>query len=149
MQTVTDFIFLGFKITADGDYSHKIKKRLLLGRKVITNLDSLLKSRGITLLTKACIVKAMVLSVITCVCESWTVKKAAPKNWCLQTVMLEKTPENPLDCKEIKPVNLKRNQPCILIGRTDADTEAPVFWSSYANSRLIGKVPDAGKYWGQ
>jgi hypothetical protein len=60
--------------------------------------------------------------------------------------MLEKTPENPLDCKEIKPVNLKRNQPCILIGRTDADTEAPVFWSSYANSRLIGKVPDAGKY---
>ena len=158
MEAETYFIFLGSKITADSDWSHEIKRHLLLGRKAMTNLDDVLKSRditllfksrGITLLTKACIVKATVLSVVTCVCESWTVKKAALKNWCLQTVMLEKTPENPLDCKEIKPVNLKRNQPCILIGRTDADTEAPVFWSSYANSRLIGKVPDAGKYWGQ
>ena len=72
-----------------------------------------------------------------------------PKNWCLQTVVLEKTPESPLDSKEIKPVTLKGNQPWILIGRTDADPVAPVFWSSDANSWLTWKVPDAWKEWGQ
>ena len=76
METVTDFIFLGSKITADGDYSHEIKRRLLLGRKVMTNLDSILKSRDITLSSKACLVKAMVLPVVMYGCESWTVKKA-------------------------------------------------------------------------
>ena len=85
---MTDFIFLGFKITADGDYSHKIKKRLLLGRKVITNLDSILKSRDITLPTKVCLVKAMVFPVVMYGCESWTVKKAECRRidafelWC-------------------------------------------------------------------
>ena len=73
----------------------------------------------------------------------------AAKNWCLQTVVLEKTPESPLDSEEIKPVNLKGNEPWILIGRTDAKTEAPVFWSRGVNSQLIGKVCDAGKDWGQ
>ena len=72
-----------------------------------------------------------------------------PKNWCLRTVVLEKTPQSPLDSEEIKPVNLRGNQPWILIGRTDAEAEAPVFWSSDANSQLIGKIPDAGKEWGQ
>ena len=72
-----------------------------------------------------------------------------PKNWCLRTVVLEKTLGSPLDSKEIKPVNLKGNQSWILVGRTDAEAEAPVFWSSDANSRLTGKVPDAGKDWGQ
>ena len=72
-----------------------------------------------------------------------------PKNWCLWTVVLEKTPENPLDSKKIKPVNLKGNQFWMLVGRTDAEAEAPVFWSSDVNSWLIGKVPDAGKNWGQ
>ena len=72
-----------------------------------------------------------------------------PKNWCLQTVVLEKTPESSFDCKENKPVNLKGNKPWILVGRTDAEAEAPVFWSSDANSWLIGKVLDAGKDWGQ
>ena len=76
--------------------------------------------------------------------EGW-----APKNWCIRTVMLEKTPESPLDCKEIKPVNLTGNQPWILSGRTDAEAEAPVFWSPDAKSRLTRKVPDAGKNWGQ
>ena len=76
METVTDFIFLGFKITADGDCSHEIKRRLLLGRKSITNLDSILKSRDITLRTKVHIIKAMVFRVIMDGCESWTVKKA-------------------------------------------------------------------------
>ena len=72
-----------------------------------------------------------------------------PKNWCLQTLVLEKTPENPLDSKEIKPINLKGDQPWLFTGRTDAEAEAPIFWSSDANRWLIGKVPDAGKDWGQ
>ena len=76
LETVTDFIFLGSKITADGDNSHEIKRRLLLGRKVMTNLDSILKSRDITLATKVCIVKTMVFPVIMYGCESWTIKKA-------------------------------------------------------------------------
>ena len=76
METITDFIFLGSKITADGDYSHEIKRRLLPGRKVITNLDRILKSRGITLPTKVCLVKAMVFPMVMYGCESWTIKKA-------------------------------------------------------------------------
>ena len=76
METVTDFIFWGFKITADGDCSHEIKRRLLLGRKVMTNLDSIFKSRDITLPTKVCLVKALVFPVVMYVCESWTIKKA-------------------------------------------------------------------------
>ena len=77
----------------------------------------------------------------------WTVKKTAPKNWCLWSVVLEKTPESPVDCKEIKPVNPKRNQLWTLIGRTDA--EAPILWPPDAKSWLIGEVPDDGKYWRQ
>ena len=73
----------------------------------------------------------------------------APKSWCLQTVVLEKTPENALDSKEVKPVSLKGNQPWILVGRTNAETETLVFWSSDMKSRLTGKVSDAGKDWGQ
>ena len=75
METVTDFIFLGFKITADGDCSHEIKRYLLLGRKAMTNLDSILKSRDITLQAKVCMVETMVFPVITYGCESWTIKK--------------------------------------------------------------------------
>ena len=75
-ETVSDFIFLGSKITADGDCSHEIKRRLLLGRKVMTNLDSIFKSRDITFPTKVCVVKAMVFPVVMCRCESWTIKKA-------------------------------------------------------------------------
>ena len=112
VETVTDFIFLGCKITMDSDYSHEIKRCLLLVRKAMTNLDSLLKSIDITLSTNVCIVKAMVFPVVIYRCESWIIKKAGvPKNWCFQTVVLEKTLENPLDCKEIKPVNPKGNQP--------------------------------------
>ena len=88
METLTDFIFLGSKITADGDCSHEIKRRLLLGRKVITNLDSILKSRDITLPTKVCLVKAMVFPMVMYGCENWTVKKAECRGidafelWC-------------------------------------------------------------------
>ena len=76
VETVPDFIFLASKITADGDCSHEIKRRLLLGRKVMTNLDSVLKSRDTILLTKVCLIKAMVFPVVMCGCESWTIKKA-------------------------------------------------------------------------
>ena len=145
---MTDYIFLGSKITADSDCSHEIKRCLLLGRKTMTNLDSILKSRDITLLTKVCLVKTIVFPVVMYRCESWTIKKAEHgKNWCFWTVVLEKTLESPLDCKEIKPVNSKGNQPWMFIGRIDA--EAPILWPSDAKSRLIGKDPDAGKDWGQ
>ena len=108
VETVSDFILGGSKITADGDCSHEIKRRLLLGRKVMTNLDSILKSRDITLPTKIHLVKAMVFPVVTYGCESWTVKKAE----CQRIdVVLEKTLESPLDCKEIQPVHSKGNQP--------------------------------------
>ena len=100
-ETVRNFIFGGCKITADGDCSHDIKRRLLLGRKVTTNLDSILKSRDITLPTKVCLVKAMVFPVVMYGCESWTVKKAEHRRfdafelWCWRRL------ESPLDCKEI------------------------------------------------
>ena len=100
----------GSKITVNGDCSHEIKRCLLLGRKIVTNLDSILKSRDITLLTKVHLVKAMVFPVVVYRCESWTIKKAEPQR-CFQTVVLEKTLESPLDSKEIKPVNPKGNQP--------------------------------------
>jgi len=88
VETVADFIFLGSKITADCDFSHEIKRYLLLGRKVMTNLESILKSRGITLSTKVCLVKAMVFAVVMYGCESWTIKKAEHRRidafepWC-------------------------------------------------------------------
>ena len=92
VETLTDFIFLGSKIIADADCSHEIKRHLLLGRKAMTNLDNILKSRNITLLTKVLLVKAMVFPVVMYGCESWTIKKTwAPKNWCFWTVVLEKT----------------------------------------------------------
>ena len=143
-----NIIFLGFKITVDSDCSHEIQRCLLLGRKVMTNLDSVLKSRDITLPTKVCIVKAMVFPVVMYGCESWTVKKAERRRiWCFWTVVLEKTLESSLDSKEIKPVNPKGNQPWIFIGRTDA--EAPILWPPDANSQLIGKDSDAGEDWRQ
>ena len=101
-ETVSDFIFLGSKITADGDCRHKIKRCLLLGRKVMTNLDRIFKSRDITLPTKVRLVKAMVFPVVIYGCESWTVKKAECRR--IDAVVLEKTLESPLDCKEIQPV---------------------------------------------
>ena len=125
METVTDVIFLGSKVTAGGDCSHEIKRRLLLGRKVMANLDSILKSRDITLPTKVHLVKAMVFPVVMCGCESWTTKKAERRRI---DVVLEKTLESPLDCKEIQPVHPKENQSSIFIGRTDAEAKTPTLW---------------------
>ena len=110
METVRGFIFLGSKITADGDCSHEIKRCLLLGRKAMTNLDSILKSRDITLLTKVRLVKVTVFPVVMYGCESWTIKKAEGQRidafelWCWRRL------ESPLDCKEIQQVHLNRNQ---------------------------------------
>ena len=108
-ETVTDFIFLGSRITADGDCSHEIKRHLLLGRKAMTNLDSIFKSRDITLPTKICIVKAMIFPVVMNGCELDHKEGWALKDWCFWIVVLEKTLESPLVCKEIKPVNPKGN----------------------------------------
>ena len=111
VETVADFIFWGSKIIADGDCSHEIKRHLLLGRKVMTNLDSMLKSRDITLSTKVHLVKAMVFPVVLYGCESWTIKKAESRRIdAFGTVKLEKTLESPLDCKEIQPVHPKGDQ---------------------------------------
>ena len=109
VKTLTDFIFLGSKITADGDCSHKIKRCLVLGRKVMTNLDSILKSRDITLPAKVCLVKAMVFPNHVWIWELDYKESWVAKNWCFWTVVLEEILESPLDCK-IKPVNPKGNQ---------------------------------------
>ena len=116
----------------------------------MTNLDNIWKSRDIILLTKVCLVKAMVFSVVMYGCESWTHKEGwARKNWCFWIVELEKTLESPFDCKEIKPVDPKGNQPWIFIGRTDAAAEALILWPPDVKSRLIRKDPDTGKDWRQ
>ena len=118
---------------------------LLLGRKAITNLDSTLKSRAITFLTKVHLVKAVVFPVVMYGCESWITKKDwVLKNWCFWTVVLEKTLESPFDCKEIESVISKGNQPWIFIERTDA--EALILWPPGVKSWLFGKYPDAGKF---
>ena len=142
METV--FILGGSKITADGDFSHEIKRRLLLGRKVMTNLNSILKSRDITLPTRVRLVKAVVFPVVMYGCESWTIK-----NWCFWTVVLEKTLQSLLDCKEIQPVDPKGNQSWIFVVRTDAEAETPIFWPCVAKGCLIGKDLDAGNDWRQ
>ena len=125
-ETVSDFIFGGSKVTADGDCSHEIKRRLLLGRKVMTKLDSIFKSRDITLPTKVRLVKAMVFPVVMYGCVSWTVKKAERRRidayelWCWRRLL------SPLDCKEIQPVHSEGDQPWDFFGRNDAKAETPV-----------------------
>ena len=141
--------FLGPKITASGDCSHEIKRHLPLGRNVMTNLDSMLRSRDITLPTKVHLVQAMVFSSGHVWMWKLNYKESwAPKNWCFWTVVLEKTLDSPLDFK-IKPINAKENQPWIFIGRTDAEAETPVLWPPDAKSWLIWKDADAGKDWRQ
>ena len=150
MDTVTDFIFGGCKITADGDCSHEIKRCLLLGRKVMTNLHSILKSRDITLSTKIRLVKAMVLPVVMYGYESWTIKKAegqridAFKLWCWSRLL-----RVPWDCKETQWVHPKGDQSWVFIGRTDVEAETPVLWPPDAKSWLIWKDPDVRKDWEQ
>ena len=128
-ERVADFIFGGSKITADGDCSHEIKRCLLLGRKVMTNLDKVPSSQG-------CGFSSGHVWMWELDCEeSW-----ALKNWCFWTVVLEKTLENPLDCKEIQPVHPKGDRSWVFIVRTDAEAEAPILWPSHVNSWLIWKT---------
>ena len=133
-EKVSDFIFLGSKITADGDCSQEIKRHLLLGRKVMTNLDSIFKSRDITLPKKVRLVKAMVFPVVMYGCESWTVKKAEHRRidafevWCWRRL------ESPLDGREIRPVHSKGDQPWDFFGKNDAKAEAPVLWTPHEKS---------------
>ena len=122
-------------------------KDLLLGRKAMTNLDSILKSRDTTLPTNVHLVKAVVFAEVIYGCESWTIKEAErrrKKRFC--TVVLEKTLDSPLDSKEIQPTHPKANRSQIFIGKTDAEGEAPILWPPDAKNGLIGKDPDAGKY---
>ena len=143
-------IFLGSKITPDGYCYHGIKRCLLLGREAMTNQDCILKSRDITLPTKVHIVKAMVFPIVMYGCESWSIKKSwVLKKWCFWTMVLEKTVESSLDCKEIHPVYPKGNQSWIFIGKTDAKAETPILWPPDVKNWLIGKDPDAGKDWRQ
>ena len=139
------FFFLVSKITADGDCSQEIKRRLLLGRKVMTNLDNILKSRNI-IVNKGPSSQGYGFSSghvwmweLDCE-ESWVLK-----NWCFWIVVLEKTLESPLDCKEIQSVHPKGDQSWVFIGRTDAEAETPILWLPHVKSWLIGKDPDAGR----
>ena len=145
METVRDFIFLRSKITADGDCSHEIKRCLLLGRKVPTNLNSILKSKDVTFPTNVHLVKAMVFPVIMYGCESWTIKKAehqvidAFELWCWRRLL------KVLWCARSNQVHPKGNQFWIFIGRTDAEAETPILWPPDVKEWLTGKDHDAGK----
>ena len=145
VETVRDFILGGSKITADGDCSHEIKRCLLLGRKVMTNLDSILKSRDVKLANKgpssqgSGFPSSYVWMWEMDYKESWM-----QKNWCFWTAVLEKTLESPLDCKEIQPLH-SEDQPWDFFGRNDAKAETPVLWPPHAKSWLTGKESDAGR----
>ena len=166
VETVADFIFGGSKITADGGYSHEIKRHLLLGRKVMTNLLLLLSrfsrvrlcdqprqyikkqrhyfaNKGLSSQSYGFSISQVWMWELDYK-ESW-----APKSWCFWTLVLEKTLESPLDCKEIQPVHLKGDKSWVFIGRTDAEAETSILWPTDVKSWLIWKDPDAEKYWGQ
>ena len=129
METVTDFIFLGSKITSDGDCSHEIKRCLLFARKVMTNLDSILKSRNITLPTKVCLDKAMFFPVVMYRCVSWTIKRAEHQRthafelWCWRRLL-----RVPWTARRSNQSNPKGDQSWVFIGRTDVEAETPVLW---------------------
>ena len=144
VETVSDFILGGSKITANGNCSHEIKRRLLLGRKVMTNLDSILKSRDITLLTKVHLIKDMVFPVVMYGCESWTVKKAEHQRidafelWCWKRLL-----RVPWTARRSNQSILKKIKPEYLL---EGHTKTLTLWSHEAKSQFIGKDPDAGKY---
>ena len=134
VETVADFIFLASKITADGDCSHEIKRRLLLERKVMSKLDNILKSRDITLPTKVCLIKAVVFPLVIYRCECWTIKKAECQIIdAFDLRCWRKTLESPLDCKEIQPFHRKGDQSWVFTGRTDVEAETSKLWPSDAN----------------
>ena len=138
VETVTDFIFLGSKITIDGDCSHEIKRRLLLGRKVMTNLDSILKSREHCFANKGPSSQGYGFSSSHVWMWDLDYKKSwVPKNWCFWAVVLEKILESPLDFQEIQPVHPKGKQSWVFIGRIDAEAETPILWPPDEQNWLI------------
>ena len=149
VELVADVTLGGFKITTDGDCTHEIKRCLLLGRKVLTNLYSILKSRdnfaneGPSSQGYGFSCGHVWMWELDCE-ESWV-----PKNICFWTVVLEKTLESPLDCKEIQPVHSEGDQSWVFFWRNDAEAETPVLWPPHVKSWLIGKDSDAGRDWGQ
>ena len=148
-ETVADFILGGSKITTDGDCSHEIKRRLLLRRQVVTNIDSIFKSRDYLVNKDPSSQGYGFSSSHVWMWELDYKESWAPKNWCVWTVVLEKTLESPLDCKKIPPVHPKGNQSWVFFGRNDVEAETPILWPPDAKSWLIWKDPDAGKDWGQ
>ena len=148
VESVSDFILGGSKINADGDCSHEIKRLVLLGRKVMTNLDSIFKSQRHYFANKGLSCQSYGFSSShVCMWELDCEESWAPKNWCFWTVVLEKTLESPLACKEIQPVHPKGDQSWIFIGRTDAEDETLILWPPDAKSWLIGKDLDVEKNW--
>ena len=147
-ETVADFIFLGSKITADGDCSHTIKRHLLLGRKVMTNIGSIFKSRDYFANKSPSSQGYDFSSGHVWMWELDHKESWASKNWCFWTVVLKKTLEGPLDCKEIQPVHPK-DQSWVFFGGKDAEGETPVLWPPHAKNWLIGKDSDVGRDWGQ
>ena len=145
-------LFWGSKITADGDCSHEIKRCLLLGRKVMTSLDSILKSRDITLPTKVRLSRLWFTSSHVWMLELDYIESWVLKNWCFWTLM-EKTLESPLDFKEIQTVHSEGDQPWDLFGRNDARAETPVLWLPHVKSWLIGRLwwtwvsVNSGSWW--
>ena len=133
-ETVSDFIFLGSRITADSDYSHEIKRCFLLGRKVMTNLVSIFKSRDISLPIKVRVVKAMVFPVVMYGCQSWTVKKAECQRIDAFELRCWRRLLRALDGKEIQPVHSEGDQPWDFFGSNDAKAEAPVLWPPHVKS---------------
>ena len=147
VETVTNFIFWGLKITADVDCSHELKRCLLSGRKIMINLNSIFKSRDITLSTKVHLVKAIFFPVVMYACESWDYKESwTQENWCFWTVVLEKTLESALGCKETQLVHTKGNQSWIFTGSTDVEAETQYFghlmWraNSLTKTLMLGKI---------
>ena len=151
VERVADFILGGSKISADGDWSHEIKRHLHLGWKVITNLDSILKSRDIILTTNIRLVKAMVFSVVMYAHESWTIKKAEDQRidafelWCWSRLLIVPWTAR----RSNQSVHPKGDQSWLLTGRTDVEAETPILWPPHAKNWLIEKDPDAGKDWRQ
>ena len=145
METVRDFIFGSSQITADGDCSYEIKRCLLLGRKAMTNLDSILKTRHYFAEKGPYSQSYGFYSSHVWLWELDHKESSTPKNWCFWIVVLEKTLESPLFCKEIQPVHSKGDQSWVSIGTTDVEAETPILWPPYVKSRLIWKDPDAGK----
>ena len=150
METVIDFIFLGFKITVDHDCHHEIKRHLLLERKAMINLESILKKQRYNFADKSPYNQSSGFS--SSHKRMWELddkEGRAPKNWCFQTVALEKTLQSSLDSKEIKSVNTKGNQSWIFIGSTDANAEAPILWPPDAKNDLLEKSLMLGKIEGR